>query len=69
MTLKERIIVECYTGYVMCTGDERAEVHKYLEEKMKRPVYTHELGDRRFVASIQEACRDDFLALCRGEER
>ena len=67
MTLKERIIVECYTGYVMCVGEERKEVNKYIEEKMGHPVFTHQLGDRTFVDCLQKACKEDFLALCKGE--
>lgn len=30
MTLKEKAIVETYTGICMLTGDDRMEVYKYM---------------------------------------
>ena len=64
MTLRERVIVECYTGYCMCTGDERQEVYKYAQEKLGYPVWTHFWADRKFCQKLQDASRDDFVALC-----
>jgi len=67
MTLRERIIVECYTGFCMCTGEERWEVYKYAEEKMGHPVWTHFWANEKFCRELREACKDDFVALCKGE--
>lgn len=61
MTNKERIIVSAYTGYLMC---DFAEMHKYIEEKLGRPVWTHELGFKEIWDEIREAVKSDFLALC-----
>ena len=41
MTKQEKIVVSAYTGVLMC---DFKDVHKYIEEKMGRPVFTHELG-------------------------
>lgn len=65
MTLKERVIVETYTGVCMTSGDERWEVYKYMEEIMGRSVYTHELADKKVQEQLKEKSRADFLALCR----
>ena len=61
MTTQEKIIVSAYTGCLMCNF---TEVHKYIEEKLGRPVWTHELARPEMQELIQEVCREDFLALC-----
>ena len=68
MTLRERVIVEVYTGYVMTSAKERDEVYKYMAEKMGRPVFTHELGNRSFIKELQEKSKVDFVSLCKLEE-
>ena len=63
MTLQEKIIVSAYTGVLMC---DFSRVHKYIEEKMGRPVWTHELGFESTLAKIREAVKPDFIKLCRN---
>lgn len=67
MTLKEKIIVETYTGVCMVIGKERNEVYKYVAELMGRPVFTHELADRNIQERLKELSKPDFIKLCRGE--
>ena len=61
MTNQERIIVSAYTGYLMC---DFADVHKYVEEKLRRPVWTHELADPMIQQELHDAAKSDFLSLC-----
>lgn len=61
MTKQERIIVSAYTGVLMCDG---LDVHNYIEAKLGRPVWTHELSYKSTWDEIKLAVRDDFLALC-----
>lgn len=61
MTLKERVIVSAYTGVLMCSMSDMCE---YIEEKLGRPVWTHELADPQVVAEIKEKTKSDFLELC-----
>ena len=61
MTNKEKIIVSAYTGVLMCDFDE---MHRYIEEKLKRPVWTHELGNEKVIEKIRDAIRSDFLSIC-----
>lgn len=68
MTLRERVIVEVYTGYVMTSAKERDEVYKYMAEIMGRPVFTHELGNSSFVEELREKSKIDFISLCKVEE-
>ena len=52
MTLEEQIIVSAYTGYLMC---DVSNVHKYIEKKLGRPVWTHEMATENFFCTISEA--------------
>lgn len=51
MTKQERIIVSAYTGVLMCDFEY---MHKYIEEKLGRPIYTHELGSATLQKEISE---------------
>lgn len=44
-----------------------SDVHKYIEEKLGRPVWTHEIVSYNVQEEIKRATKPDFLALC-GEE-
>lgn len=61
MTKKEKIIVSAYTGVLMC---DFADMHEYIEQKLGRPVWTHELGDPAVWEQIKAATKEDFLSLC-----
>lgn len=58
MTKKEAAIVSAFTGILI--GDF-SELHTYVEEIMKRPVFTHEMGDKKIADKIKELSRPDFL--------
>lgn len=68
MTLRERVIVETYTGVCMVTGEEREEVYKYMAALMGRPVYTHDLASKEIQEELKEKSKPDFIALCRTVE-
>lgn len=65
MTLKERVIVEAYTGYCMTTGEEREELYKYIANAMGRPIFSHELADEEILSKLQDKVKPDFIRLCR----
>lgn len=67
MTNKEKAIVMAYTGVCMLTGDKFQIFHKYVEDIMGRPVYTHELANKAVEDEIKEKAKDDFIALCANE--
>lgn len=68
MTIKERVIVEVYTGYCMTSPEERNEVHKYMAEIIGRPVFTHELASKEIQEQLREKALNDFKALCITDE-
>jgi hypothetical protein len=61
MTRRESAIISAFTGIHM--GNFSA-MHKYIEEIMERPVFTHEMTDKDTVNQIKEKARFDFMALC-----
>lgn len=66
MTKQEKIIVSAYTGVLMCSFED---MHKYIEEKLGRPVWTHELASDAVESEIKAAVKPDFIALCaEGED-
>lgn len=64
MTKQEKIVVSAYTGVLMCDFDD---LHKYIEDKLGRSVWTHELALEAVSAEIKEKSKADFLAICQRE--
>lgn len=65
MTKQEKIIVSAYTGFLMC---DISEMYEYIEKKLGRPIWTHELASEKVLEEIHEATKSDFLKLCKDEE-
>ena len=68
MTDKEKAIVMAYTGFCMLNGDKFQIFHKYVEEIMGRPVWTHEMADKAVADEIRERAKADFIALSESED-
>lgn len=64
MTKQEKIVVSAYTGYLMC---DFSDMQEYIEEKLGRPVFTHELSDKKILQEIREKVKPDFIQICEGE--
>lgn len=62
MTKQEQIIVSAYTGYLI--ADNFDEVQDYIQQKLGRPVFTHELADPRVLEEIRDKVRPDLLSIC-----
>lgn len=66
MTKKECAIVMAYTGITMLSGEDFRIYHRYIEDIMGRPIWTHELANESVVKEIKEKSRYDFLKLCQN---
>ena len=66
MTLHEKGVLSAYTGILMC---DMAEVHKYIEKLLGRPVWTHELASETLWAQIKNKAKPDFLEIINSEEK
>lgn len=64
MTKQEKLIVTAYTGILMVDWDE---FHKFAEELLGRPIYTHEFDKEEVTNEIVNAVREDFMRLCDDE--
>lgn len=58
MNKREAAIISAYTGVLIGTFDV---LHKYIEEIMGRPVFTHELAEEEIFNKIKEFSKDDFM--------
>lgn len=63
MTKKECAIIMAYTGYTMLSDEDFSIFHRYVEDILGRPVYTHELASNSVINEIKEKSRYDFLKL------
>lgn len=68
MKKKECAIVMAYTGVCMLSGKNFSLFHKYIEEILQRPIYTHQLGMPKIQDEIKEKSYDDFIKLCQTAE-
>ena len=66
MTKQECAIVMAHTGICMLAGEDFSIFHKYVEDIMGRPVFTHEMGIGAIADEIKEKSKADFLELCRS---
>lgn len=69
MTDKEKAVVMAYTGIAMLVGDKIGVFYEYVSNLLGHAVYTHELADKSVWEQIKEKSKDDFLELCRKEEK
>lgn len=67
MTDREKAIVSAYTGVTMLAGEKFSIFHKYIEDLLGRPVWTHELASETVWNEIKEKSKPDFLKLCTDE--
>ena len=61
MTKQEKIVVSAYTGVLMCDVDD---LQNYIQDKLGRPVLTHEFASKEVWEEIREKSKDDFLSIC-----
>ena len=64
MTDYEKAVVTAYTGYAMLVGDKLGVLYEYLESKVGRPVFTHEMCSLLENEKVKASIKDDFIKLC-----
>lgn len=64
MTKREGAIISAFTG-ILCSNFE--ELHKYVEEIMERPIFTHEMGDKEIAKEIKAKSKRDFIKLIENQ--
>ena len=61
MTREEAILLSAYTGFLF--APDFSEVHKFCEDTLGRPIWTHEFADSRVQKEIQEKLRPQIMEL------
>ena len=61
MTREEAILLSAYTGFLL--APDFSEVHKFCEDTLGRPIWTHEFADRCLQKEIQEKLRPQIMEL------
>ena len=64
MTKEEKLIVSAYTGILMT---DFSSLHGFIEEKLGRPIWTHQLAEKSVWDEIKGAVSKDFMELCKEE--
>lgn len=67
MTNREKAIVMAYTGKVMLAGDNLGDFYRYVEEKLGRPIMTHELAFQEVRDALADAAKGDFIELAKSD--
>ena len=58
----EALISRAYTGKLF-HGVKFSDMHEIVEEKLGRPVFTHEFADELIIDEIKDKFKHDFIAM------
>ena len=61
MTREEAILLSAYTGVLLVP--DFSDVHKFCEDTLGRPIWTHEFADRCVQKEIQEKLHPQIMEL------
>ena len=61
MTREEAILLSAYTGFLL--APDFSQVHKFCEDTLGRPIWTHEFADSDVQKEIQEKLRPQIMEL------
>ena len=61
LTQKQRLVLSGYTGILCCNSFN--DFQKDVEDRLGRPVFTHEFGNEEFSIKLKEVYKDDFLEM------
>lgn len=67
MTDQEKVIFSAYTG-IYIFGDISA-IHEYIESKIKRTLFSHELIDPEVQKEIREKVSSDYNKIDAAERK
>ena len=65
MKIQEAILVSAFTGFLLTK--DFADVHKFCEDLLGRPIWTHEFANRDVQEEIKEKCRPLIIEMIENE--
>lgn len=60
LTKEQAVVISAFTGVLAC---DFGDMHEYIEKKLGRPVFTHEMASEKVMKEIKAATKQDFLSL------
>ena len=66
LTKEQAAILGAFTGITM---GPFSDIHEYAEQKLGRPIFTHEFASEKLCDELKELARKDFLAICGGDRQ
>jgi hypothetical protein len=61
LTKEQAAIIGLYTG-VTCSNF--SYIHEYAEQKLGRPIFTHDFANESLMTGLKNLTKEDFLAIC-----
>ena len=61
MTREEAILLSAYTGFLLV--QDFSDVHKFCEDTLGHPIWTHEFADKDVQKEIQDKLRPQIMKL------
>lgn len=61
MAREEAILLSAYTGFLLV--QDFSDVHKFCEDTLGRPIWTHEFADKDVQKEIQDKLRPQIMKL------
>lgn len=65
MNKQEAILVSAFTGFLLTK--DFSDVHKFCEDLLGRPIFTHEFADKKVWEQIKEKCKPLILEMIGNE--
>ena len=65
MKKQEAVLISAYTGFLLTKNF--GDVHKFCEELLGRPIWTHEFASQTVQEEIKEKCRPLILEMIENE--
>ena len=65
MNKEEAVLISAFTGFLLTKNF--ADVHKFCEYLLGRPIWTHEFASRTVQEEIKEKCRPLILKMIERE--
>ena len=65
MTHQEAVLVSAYTDFLLTK--DFSDVHKFCEDLLGRPIWTHEFASKTVQEEIKEKCRPLILKMIENE--
>lgn len=62
MTYHDKVVLSACTGILLV--DDYGDVHRYINELLGYPVFTHELANRELWDEIREKAKPDLFKVC-----